>query len=231
MKKTVKLGLLLIMVFLSTYTFCQTSSLVTDKIKGDTKTAKTYLDLMINMESTNLNYGSLNSDLAAYKEPVKGIQAGLSFQAGITSRFSLVTELYFMKKGGTLIANNLLSASETTLRFNTLELPILARIHLGKFYMNAGPSIAYAFSGKKSIDNQASQISFSNSSSGFKRFDAGIQMGGGIEFPLKQKRIALDIRYNFGLRNIANSEEIYNRALMVSVNYSKLWKKNPLGRK
>ena len=47
---------------------------------------------MINMESTNLNYGSSNSELETYKEPVKGIQAGFSFQAGITPKFSLVSE-------------------------------------------------------------------------------------------------------------------------------------------
>ena len=230
MKKILKFGILLVIISFSTNTFGQTTNATLDKIKDDTKSAKTYLDLMINIESTNLNYGHSNNALADYKEPVKGIQAGLSFQAGITSRFSLVSELYFMKKGGTLLANNPLTANQTTLRFSTLELPILARIHFGKFYMNAGPSIAYAFSGKKSINNESSSISFNNSSNGFKRFEAGIQFGGGIEFPLKQKRIALDIRYNYGLSNISNSEEIYNRALMVSVKYSKLWKKNPLGR-
>ena len=230
MKKILKLGILFIIISFSTNSFCQTTSLASNKITDGKKSAKTYLDLMINIESTNLNYGHSNSALADYKEPVKGIQAGLSFQAGKTSRFSLVSELYFMKKGGTLLANNPLSTNKTTLRFSTLELPVLARIHFGKFYMNAGPSIAYALSGKKSIDNESSPISFNNSSNGFKRFEAGIQFGGGIEFQLKQKRIALDIRYNYGLSNISNSEEIYNRALMVSVKYSKLWKKNPFER-
>ena len=228
MKKILKLGLLLIIVSFSTNANCQTTSKTSENIKGDTKSAKTYLDLMINMENTNLNYGHSNNALEDYKKSVKGIQAGLSFQTGITHRFSLVSELYFMKKGGTLLANNPLSANETTLRFSTLELPILGRIHFGKFYMNAGPSISYALSGKKSINNQSSKILFNNSGSGFNRFDTGIQIGGGIEFPLKQKRIALDIRYNYGLKNISNSEEIYNRALMVSVKYSKRWKKNPL---
>jgi hypothetical protein len=226
MKKTVKLGLLLIVISFYTNTFCQTTEMSSNK-----KTAKTYLDLMINMESTNLNYGSSNQVLSDYKEPVKGIQAGLSFQAGITSHFSLVSELYFMKKGGTLIANNPLSVSKTILRFNTLELPVLARFHLGKFYLNAGPSIAYTLNGKVTIDNQSNKLSFLNSPDGFKRLDAGIQMGGGIEFPLKQRRLALDLRYNYGLTNISYNKEIYNRAFMISVYYSKPWKSNPLGRK
>lgn len=231
MTKVVKIGIILSMIFLSANVFSQSNQLRLRTNKDNMKTAKTYLDLMINMESTNLNYGSSNNSLADYKEPVKGIQAGVSFQAGITSRFSLVSELYFMKKGGKLLANNPLSANESTLRLNTLELPILARIHLGKFYMNAGPSIAYALSGKQKIGDQSTDLSFHNSIDGFKRFDAGIQIGGGIEFPLKQRRIALDLRYNYGLTNISYNKEIYNRAFMISVHYSKPWKKNPLERK
>ena len=58
------------------------------------------------MVSTNLNYECSNSTLADYKKSVNGIHAGLSFQAGITHRFSFVSDLYFMKKGGKLKTNN-----------------------------------------------------------------------------------------------------------------------------
>ena len=160
---------------------------------------------MVNVVSTNLNYGGSNSALADYKKSANGIQAGASFQAGITPAFSLVSELYFMRKGGKLKANNPLTNNESTLRLNTLELPVLARFHFGKFYMNAGPSIAYNLSGNRKINDESAKLSFKNSSEGFKRLDAGIQMGGGFEFPLKQKRIALDIRYVYGLTNIAYS--------------------------
>jgi hypothetical protein len=136
-----------------------------------------------------------------------------------------------MRKGGKLKANNPLTAKESSLHLNTLELPVLARFHAGKFYMNAGPSIAYNLSGSKKIDEQSTKLSFNNSSEGFKRFDAGIQMGGGVEFPFKQKRIALDIRYSYGLTNMSYGKEMYNRALMISVHFSKAWKTNPMGRK
>lgn len=231
MKQKVQTGLILGMIFLSATTFGQTKGFDSEKIKQGEKSAKTYLDLMVNVVSTNINYGESNSSLSDYKKSNNGIQAGASFQAGITPAFSLVSELYFIRKGGKLNVNNPLSASESTLHLNTLELPVLARVHFGKFYMNAGPSIAYNLSGKRKIDDQSANLSFHNSSDGFKRFDAGIQMGGGVEFPLKQRRIALDIRYNYGLTNIAYNEEIYNRALMISVHFSKAWKSNPLGRK
>ncbi|MCW3091449.1 MAG: PorT family protein [Ferruginibacter sp.] len=216
MKQKLQTGLVLGMLFLAANTFGQ---------------AKTYLDLMVNVVNTNLNYGSANSALADYKKSTNGIQAGASFQAGITSGFSLVTELYYMRKGGKLKTNNPTTTDESSLRLNTLELPVLARLHLGKFYMNAGPSIAYNLGGKNTMGNMSTKLSFRNSSDGVKRFDAGIQMGGGIEFPFKQKRIALDIRYSYGLTNLSYDREIHNRAVMISVHFSKAWITNPLGRK
>ena len=231
MKQIVQTGLIVSMIFLSAAASGQTQEPASKKISGDKKTAKTYFDLMINVVSTNLNYGGSNSALADYKKSTNGIQAGVSFQAGITPGFSLVSELYFMRKGGKLKANNPLTTNESSLRFNTIELPVLARFHFGKFYMNAGPSIAYNLSGNKKIENVSTKLSFTNSTEGFKHYDAGIQMGGGVEFPFKQRRIALDIRYNYGLTNIAYDKEIHNRTVMISVHFSKPWKTNPLAGK
>jgi hypothetical protein len=205
--------------------------LVTTSFAQSTKTAATYLDLMVNVVSTNVSYGESNKGITDYKKSIRGLQAGATFQAGITPGFSLVTELYFMRKGGKLKANNPLTTNETTLHLNTLEIPVLARFHVGKFYMNAGPSIAYVLSGSRKINDQSNKLIFNNSVGGINRFDAGIQVGAGVQFPLKQKRLALDIRYNYGLTNISFDKEIYNRAIMISVHLSKAWLTNPFGRK
>ena len=195
------------------------------------QTAHTYLDIKVNVVSTNLYYGKSNSSLDAYKKSARGIQAGIAFQAGITPGFSLVPELYFMRKGGILKANNPFTNSESTLRFNTVELPLLVRFHFGKLYLNAGPSVAYNISGKQKMNDQSVKLSFDNTSGGFRRFDAGIQMGGGFELKKKKKRLALDIRYVHGLTNMAHGAEMYNRAIMISVNFSRAWKSNPLAKK
>lgn len=229
--KNLKTGFIAAMVLLFTNSFAQSTEAESQKIKNATKTAKTYLDLMVNIVSTNINYGGTNSALTDYKKSTNGIQAGISFQAGVTSGFSIVSELYYIRKGGKLKTNNPLTISESTLRLNTLELPVLARFHVGKFYMNAGPSIAYNMSGKREVNNQSTKLLFNNTNEAFKRFESGIQMGGGFEFPIKQKRIALDIGYNYGLTNVSNNKEIHNRALMISVHFSKAWKSNLLARK
>jgi hypothetical protein len=217
------------MIFLSANTFGQTEVVGSKKTNEVKKTAKTYLDLMVNVVSTNINYGEANSAMADYKKTANGIQAGASFQAGITPGFSVVSELYFMRKGGKLKTNNPLTTNESSLRLNTIELPVLARFYFGKFYVNAGPSIAYTISGDKKVEDVSTKLSFTNSTEGFKRFDAGVQMGGGVEFPFKKRRIALDMRYNYGLTNVSYNKEIYNRSVMVSVHFSKRWKTNPLG--
>ena len=230
MKKVAQTGFIISMIFLSATTFGQTTLTESNNVNEGKKTAKTYFDLMVNVVSTNLNYGGANNSLDDYKKSNNGIQAGASFQAGITAGFSLVSELYFMRKGGKLKANNPLTNSASTLHLNTLELPVLARFHFGKCYVNAGPSIAYSFSGDWKINDKSTKLSFNNTIGGFKRFDAGVQAGGGVEFPFKQKRIALDIRYNYGITNISYDKEIHNRALMISVHFSKAWRTNPLAK-
>ncbi|MDB5211036.1 MAG: PorT family protein [Sediminibacterium sp.] len=189
-----------------------------------------YLDVLLNGVNTNFNYGNANSSLKNYKKSVFGAQAGVSFQAGITPNFSLVPELYFMMKGGKLLANNPVTNNETTVRLYTAELPVLARFHLGRAYLNAGPAIAYDFGGNNKLANSSKAISFQNGTAGFKRFDASVQVGGGYEFPFKQKRVALDIRYCYGVTNISYDREIYNRSLIVSIHFSRAWKTNPLAK-
>lgn len=188
----------------------------------------TYLDPVINLVGTNFNYGKANSSVKDYKKSVLGVQVGVTFQAGITKQFSLVTEFYFMSKGGKLKENNPLNSKETTTHVYCLELPVLARVHVGPVYLNAGPSIAYNLAGTQKMDNASKNIAFNKTTGGYKHWDAGIQAGGGFEFPFRQKRVAIDLRYNYGLTNISYGQEAYNRSFIVSIHFSKAWKKNPL---
>lgn len=218
MKKKVQKSMFWAIILLSTVASAQAQE--------TKKKARSYLDLMVNMANTNLNYGSSNSMLSDYKKSTNGLQAGISLQSGITSGFSVVTELYFIRKGGKLKDNNPLTTVPYNLRISTLELPVLARVHMGKFYLNAGPSVTYNLGGKYTAGDVSDKISFGNTADGFKRFEAGVQVGGGLAFPLKQKRIALDIRYNYGLTNISYNKEMYNRGLMISILFSKALNKN-----
>ena len=218
------------MILLYGNSFGQTNELGSEKTTEEKLTEKTYMDLLLNVVNTNINYGKSNSGLSDYKRPVLSGQLGVSFQAGITPKFSMVSELYFIMKGGELKANNPLTISNTTLRFYTLEFPVLARFHFGKYYLNAGPSIAYNIYGTRKTEGHSSDLSFGSSSESFKHLDAGVQVGGGYRFKVKKRSVALDVRYTYGLTNISNTEEMYNRYLNVSLHISNPWKTNPLGR-
>ena len=230
MKKNLQIGLILGMVILRQISFGQTNGLKSEKIKSD-RVTETYLDLVLNVVGTNLNYGKSNSALSDYKKSVLGAQVGVSLQAGITPRISLVSELYFFMKGGELKANNPLTSSNTTIRLYTLELPVMARVHFGRFHLNAGPSIAYNIYGSQKNENSTSDLAFNNSAESFNRWEGGVQMGGGYTFHTKRKTIRLDVRYNYGLTNIANSGEMYNRSLILALHFAKPWKTNPLGKR
>ncbi|MBO9681071.1 MAG: PorT family protein [Flavisolibacter sp.] len=183
--------------------------------------------ISVNSLTTNFNYGTSENGLEPYKKNYRGLQAGISYQAGITSMFSVVPELYFAMKGGTLKQNNPLTEAKSTLRINSVEMPVLARLHFNKLYLNAGPYAGYNVGGRLKIDGTntspeaTTRLSFGNSSADFKRWDAGFQAGAGYNFNLKQSILTLDVRYGYGMVNISKDVERYNRMLNISVQVSK----------
>jgi hypothetical protein len=216
-----KLQAIIGMVFLISNAFGQTSEGHLDKKIKEKFAPQCYFTPLINLVNSNLNYGSDNSSVAGYKKQSLGLQAGVSVQTVIFSNFSVLSELYYIRKGGKLKVNNPLTSDAVAYRFNSLELPVLARLHLGRVHVNAGPSIAYNLSGSEKTDDLTTKMSFNKGIENFKRFEAGIQMGGGYTFPLKNKSIVLDIRYNYGLTNISYNKEMFNRNLAINLRFSR----------
>lgn len=227
MQKLKHTGIFFGLLFLSATTFGQAHEPFSGEPAKVTGAHKNTFYLLFTGVNTSLNYGRANASLADYKKQTQGIQAGFSWEAGICNRFSLVTELYFMMKGGKLTTDNPFTAGKTSFRFYTLELPVLARYRIGNWYLNAGPSLAYTLSGTQKINDLSSHISFDQGTGSYKRFDAGFQFGGGVSFRIKQKPISLDLRYCYGLTNISSDKEIYTRCLNLSVQYSLMRKSHP----
>lgn len=185
---------------------------------------QSHVAILLNTVNSSLNYGDMNSSLKGYKKDLRGVQAGLSWQAGLTNNFSIVTEAYFVKKGGKLKADNPLNGVESTLKLYTVEVPVLVRVHTGKFYFNAGPSGNYIFSGKKSSETEASHsISFGNGQDSFRKWEAGMQAGAGYQFSLKKARMAVDLRYTHGMTSISKTDELYNRTINLSLVVLRSW--------
>jgi hypothetical protein len=198
-------------------------------VRSSAQTSK--FGISLNSLITNFNYGSANANLQPYKKNFSGLQAGFSYQVGITPRFSVVPELYFAIKGGTLKENNPLTTGKSTLRLYSIELPILARVHFHDLYLNAGPYVGYNIGGRLKIDGTentpetSSKISFGKSSEDFRRWDFGLQAGAGYNFKMKKSTLTLDVRYGYGLVNISRDVQRYNRMLNISVQLAKLKQK------
>ncbi len=185
------------------------------------------LSISLNSLTTNFNYGKSNAELKGYKKNHSGLQAGISYQAGISPMFSIVPELYFAMKGGMLKRNNPLNGGKSTLKINSFDLPVLARLHYNKLYINAGPCVGYNVGGRLKVDqtettpHKITTVSFGNASGDLRRWDTGFQVGAGYNFNLNKSVLTLDVRYGYGFINISKDVDRYNRMLNISVQASK----------
>ena len=185
-----------------------------------------HVAVVVNTTDVNFNYGGKNAELKSFKENVRALRAGLSFQAGLTKHFSWVGELYYATKGGTLSTGNGLTQDKSTIKLYSAELPLMARVHMGRLYLNSGPYASYIFSGRVTTSGpEAGRVSFNNTD-GFKRFDWGWQAGAGYVFDVKKSKLAIDVRYGHGLTSLSNDITRYNQMLSISVSMFKPFKKN-----
>lgn len=161
--------------------------------------------------------------------PVYNFGAGtLSIQPG----------LYYSMKGTknetsvTLLGKTNTSTATTTLGY--IEMPILANVSFGvgndlSVFLNAGPYLAYGVNSSYRIKNagivnadseeQTTNL-FKKDASGKsprKPFDAGLQIGAGVEY----SRVQLGLGYQLGLVNMSNSDNVKmtNSSFFVTVGY------------
>ena len=221
MKNLMKTVLVTGMMFLYAFSFGQSVEHVPPTIMDARSAQESYVHFFVNAIGTNLYYGDANKSLADYKKPALGVTIGVSYQAGLCRYLSVVSELYFIMKGGKLKEDNPLTEYESTLRMYSFELPVMARVHLGKFHVEAGPSLAYNALGTQKIDGVTTDLSFNDKPGGYERFETGVHVGAGYSFMVKQKKVYLDIRYCHGLTNISNDREMYNRSVLVSLHFAK----------
>ena len=117
---------------------------------------------------------------------------------------------------------------------NYLEVPVMAdysfifpKLENLKAHLNFGIYGAYWLSGKykmKGFDESSEEFDFIKSKA--TRFDVGPNIGGKIEYVLKNGSLNLDFRYEIGvldLQNQANDEtKNTNRAFVIGLSYMKM---------
>lgn len=101
-------------------------------------------------------------------------------------------------------------------RYNYAELPVMLKYVRGeklKFLFVAGAVFAYALNGK--YEYSSNLFNFTQMGKvnllGLKRFMAGLTAGAGIKIPVGNIFITGDLRYSFGLTNLATSGKTHLR--------------------
>ena len=151
---------------------------------------------------------------------VNGFTLGAVLEVGITDNIFIQPEAIFLQKGSELNT----SITELKTSVNYLDIPVLLKLKLINtdllnINLLGGPSFGLALNGEETTaGGQTVDINFGGEN-GLKRFDLGINAGGGVGINLGSIGVFGDVRYLFGVSNISedSNREIKNKGLNLSV--------------
>ncbi len=173
-------------------------------IKGGTNIA----EYSFKQNGTNLDQESIN-----------GFTLGAVLEIGLGGNVYIQPEAVFIQKGSQLQVLN----DDNKFNVNYLDIPVLLKIKVlnsNLFNVNllGGPSFGLALGGEQTSGGQTVDVNFGGED-GFKRFDLGINAGGGIGVNFGSIGLFGDVRYLFGVSNISDDadREIKNKGLNLSV--------------
>lgn len=164
-------------------------------------------------------------DVSGAKAKV-GLMLGVGFNFPLgTGPVSLQPELNFVQKGWRSEEGT--ATAKTTL--NYIEIPILLKASFGdvtKFYLNAGPSIAFGLGGKIKVkdrsDEETIDVKFGDGNGNTPAFyiekstDIGLQFGAGL---LISEKVMLDFRYGLGLTNLYEDVKVKNNVIQFTIGF------------
>ncbi|MDO1449777.1 porin family protein [Rhodocytophaga aerolata] len=193
-----------------------------------------------------MSFGTYQVNKVEDSEYVVGFAAGLGIQLPIPQNpiFSFQPEVNYIQKGThyrktdtpTNTPVDLPLQVESRNRLNYLEIPLLAKVTLGKgalkYYFMAGPSIGIALGGNyrsqltntsQTLIEQEGKIRFKQKPAhytgqdaffypaGYNRLDVGIQIGTGIGLQVGNGMLLAEARYGRGLTYLLKHHIMYIR--------------------
>lgn len=153
-------------------------------------------------------------------------KSNTTFHVGVIADIPLMQSLYvqtglFLQNKG---AKEEGEGYKTTLTPMYLQIPVLASYRYDfsdalQLQVNVGPYFAYGIGGKwkEEEDGESYEVDFFDD--GIKRFDCGLQVGGGLTFA---QHYYLGVAYEFGFINIADESDlkVKNNNIMISLGYN-----------
>lgn len=150
----------------------------------------------------NLSTASVKTDAFTIdSKTLTGFQAGLTLETPIGENMFFNTALLYSAKGykGTLIVSY-------DARVNYLDIPLnfeyKESVGNVAIFLEAGPYIGIGLAGKTKTGNTSVDVDFGSDPGEIKRFDIGLNFGGGVEID----KLRLGINYGLGLINLSNED-------------------------
>ena len=155
--------------------------------------------------------------------------AGISIQYNFPKRISFQSGLLDERKGcgdkNISVTDEMgrkIGTAKLSLNFDYLVLPLIAKASFGKktkFFFSWGTFLAYCLTSELNYSSTL-VIGYSrNLGSQYKKQDAGIMIGGGLDFPIYSKlSFSAEYRYCKGLHDIATDEIWANEKVLTISN-------------
>ncbi len=151
---------------------------------------------------SNVNVEGTDADIKA----TSGLHLGVLAHVHVTDRFAFQPELVYSMQG----AKSEFAGEDSKLKLHYINIPVLGQVMFGDgFRLQTGPQVGFLLSAKEEdedVKEDFNKIDFSWS------FGASYVTSTGIGF---------DARYNLGLSNISESDEVKarNRVFQVGIFY------------
>lgn len=152
-----------------------------------------------------VNFSNLYNGDVDDNNVLTGFNAGLFAKLPISNSIAIQPEVYYTTKGAELTYDNAFTTGTAKFKTNYVEVPVLLVVNLTEnFNIHAGPYAAYMVSGKTTNDSNFSNSETELDTNDFKRFDAGIAAGVGVDLEL----LSFGVRYNYGLTTVGKERSI-----------------------
>ncbi len=149
---------------------------------------------------------------------ILGLQAGIVAEIKLLDFLAIQPEFLFIQKGGkSEYVINEDNKTVTSVVYNYVEIPVLAKLKLGNtegeglgFYIVGGPFAGFALNGKGETEltilglttKSEFDIDYSDENNDEKRIDWGASFGAGISIG----HFFVDARYNLGFNNLLDND-------------------------
>lgn len=175
----------------------------------------------LNVANTNFTGESVPS-----MSSVANLHVGGFAEFNISKKVSFQPELLYSMQGSkfsqAVVLNETVYNTNNTFKLSYINVPLMFKYYpQEKFYFETGPQIGFLTSSKLEVEVSNYGTNTQDAKELFESLDFGLNFGLGYNFT---KRITSNVRYNFGLTNIAKTESgddttINNRVFSVSLGY------------